>query len=222
MAAVSSLSRLTDNRHHASDVLAGALSGLIIALVTAARLPKYEATESRDQELGTGETKKQIRLMGWTIDNSSRYKIFECIGPHYLLWCTTRLLLIINAPLFFRNVSSGEKHPARSPSCWQKLTVMCLETEDIVSDDIKYVNTSSVRCPDSQWWWWDSELRETVQNKKQNMASRAVPASACLHVNQIVAKLKKEIHHADLDRKSSNQNCAMNVSSPIRANHKTL
>ena len=87
MAAVSSLSRVTDNRHHASDVLAGALSGLIIALVTAARLPKYEATESRDQELGTGETKKQIRLMGWTIDNSSRYKIkiFEFIGPHYLL-----------------------------------------------------------------------------------------------------------------------------------------
>ena len=54
------------------------------------------------------------------------------------------------------------------------------------------------------------------------MASRAVPASACLHVNQIVAKLKKEIHHADLDRKSSNQNCTMNVSSPIQANHKTL
>ena len=75
MAAVSSLSRLTDNRHHASDVLAGALFGVIIALVTAARLPKYEATESKDQELASGETKKQIRLMGWTIGNSSRYKL---------------------------------------------------------------------------------------------------------------------------------------------------
>ena len=73
MAAVSSLSRVTDNRHHASDVLAGAILGLIIALVTAARLPKYDAIESKEsQELASGETKKQIGLLGWTIGNSNR------------------------------------------------------------------------------------------------------------------------------------------------------
>ena len=75
MAAVSSLSRVTDNRHHAWDVLAGALLGLTIALVTAARLPQYEAIGSKEsQELATGETKKQIGLLGWTIGNSNRYK----------------------------------------------------------------------------------------------------------------------------------------------------
>ena len=72
MAAVSSLSRITDNRHHASDVLAGALLGLTIALVTAARL-KYDVIGAKESaELASGETKKQIGLLGWTIGNSSR------------------------------------------------------------------------------------------------------------------------------------------------------
>jgi len=67
MAAVSSLSRITDNRHHASDVLAGAMLGITIGLVTAARL-KYDVIGDKE----SAETKKQIGLLGWTIGNSSR------------------------------------------------------------------------------------------------------------------------------------------------------
>ena len=67
MAAVSSLSRITDNRHHASDVLAGAMLGITIGLATAARL-KYDVIGDKE----SAETKKQIGLLGWTIGNSSR------------------------------------------------------------------------------------------------------------------------------------------------------
>lgn len=72
MAAVSSLSRVTDNRHHPADVLAGAVLGLVLALLTAARLPQYDSSEEKEsQEPATGETRKHIGLLGWTIGNSN-------------------------------------------------------------------------------------------------------------------------------------------------------
>ena len=46
MASVSSLSRITDNRHHASDVWVGAVLGLVVAIIGAGSLDQVADSSS--------------------------------------------------------------------------------------------------------------------------------------------------------------------------------
>ena len=92
-------------------------------------------------------------------------KIRQNKKRNYLLWCALYMttLLIINkkSPIIFRNVSSGEKRPSPDPNCWHRMSVICLETGDYWDwDDIKYVNTPSMRC-------WDPQCDDMNQRNRE-------------------------------------------------------
>ena len=77
-------------------------------------MKQSRAKKARSSQLA----KQRNKLDSWdgqsAIATGKTFK--ENIGQHnYLLFNTT--LLIIKAPIIFRNVSSGEKHPSPSPGC---------------------------------------------------------------------------------------------------------
>jgi len=68
MASVSSLSRITDNRHHASDVWVGAVLGLVVAIIGAGSLDQVADSSSITAK------QSQIGLLGAALRGSSNEK----------------------------------------------------------------------------------------------------------------------------------------------------
>ena len=60
MAAVSSLSRITDNRHHATDVWVGAIIGVAVAVIATQSLDQVSVKENG----GPDSKQSQIGLLG--------------------------------------------------------------------------------------------------------------------------------------------------------------
>ena len=63
MASVSSVSRVTDNRHHASDVWVGTLLGVLVAVVTAARMSQLPELEQQEQSGDSGKKQSHLGLL---------------------------------------------------------------------------------------------------------------------------------------------------------------
>ena len=62
MAATSSISRITDNRHHPADVWVGAIIGIMVALVGAAQMvdsEQCEASNTHQSEQSSDQKKEK-------------------------------------------------------------------------------------------------------------------------------------------------------------------